>query len=750
MRHSVPDPILSPIRRGPAEDSLDTVDLRETLRRIWSGRILIATVTTTFLTFAILLLSQIEAEYSATAKMIFGGARTNVVNLEQVIADPNFGQDALRNQVEVLQSTALIERVIVSEDLAEDPRFNTALAGDSNIPLIQQIKRVIREPLVRLGALPPAPTATVVDPRRRQLALIHKLRRNLELAPIPGSHVLELTYRAEDPALAAQIANAVGSAYIADQVESKRMTARSANDWLTSRVEELRGRVQAAEREVEEIRGALSAEAGQSLEVSRLQLSSLASALTEEQTHQARLASQEARLVSALTDVQDLATVPEFRAAPGLLETATRLQALDQRLTNSTIPTNHVLHTRLENEMATLRAELVAAANQVVETTRQERAATLARSRDLAQDLALLEARVTAQSQAEIVLREAEREAEASRILYENFLTRLKETSVQEELQSPGARILSPAEIPMYPDSKRQSVILTLTAIGGLVMGAILVLLRDAWNNRLRTPQEVEEFTGLPVLSALPSFGKRARRSTIVDQVIQDPRSSFAESIRNLRTSIQFSAGGPPPKVVLFTSSVPSEGKTTTAALLGKASQKMGRPTIVIDCDLRVPALSTLVRRVSERPGLVSVIEGKCDWRTAIHTDPATGLHVLTARRGEVPREANAADILSGAGFRKLLSELSELYEMIILDTPPTLAVTDARILAGYANAVIYAVRWNKTSRGAVEQGLRELASVQAPVSGIVLTMMDPAKAEQYAYDGYRYDKTRYGAYFAQ
>lgn len=222
----------------------------------------------------------------------------------------------------------------------------------------------------------------------------------------------------------------------------------------------------------------------------------------------------------------------------------------------------------------------------------------------------------------------------------------------------------------------------------------------------------------------------------------------MAESVRNLRTSLLYSNVDNPPKVVMFTSSVPREGKSTTSMLISLTSQQMGRSAIIVDCDLRKPTLSKVLNVKDNETGLLSVINQTATLEEAIYTEPDSGLHVLMTKATERNASINAADVLSSRRFKDLVAELSQKYDLVVLDTPPTLVVTDARIVSAMSDAVVFAVRWDKTPRSAVLEGIKELASVDAKVSGIVMTMVNEARAVKYAYDGYHYYKGKYRDYY--
>jgi len=372
---------------------------------------------------------------------------------------------------------------------------------------------------------------------------------------------------------------------------------------------------------------------------------------------------------------------------------------------------------------------------------------TQAREAQLASDVQELEEQLLDLSTQSVEIRNLEREAQASRILYENLLARLQETNAQEDLQSADARILTRAE-PGGPlgTGKRRTQMTFL--VFGAALGLGIVFLLDRLNNTFRSPHELERMLDQPVLATVPTAGSKLRRSDVIKILREKPNSSLAESIRNLRTSILFSNIDRPPKVIMFSSSVPREGKSTTSMLMALTSRQMGKSAIIVDCDLRMPALSKVLKLDDDQAGLLSVMNDEAAINDAIYVDPETGLHVLMARSSERLAKINAADVLASDKFRNLVAQLSASYDLVVLDTPPTLVVTDARIVSALADAVVFVVRWDKTPRAAVKEGLRELLSVRAPMTGVVMTQVNEKRASKYSYDGYSYYKGRYRDYY--
>jgi uncharacterized protein involved in exopolysaccharide biosynthesis/Mrp family chromosome partitioning ATPase len=733
----------NPLRLRPPEDEDDLVGLRELASRLWRGRwtILLAGLLTAAL--AAVVTARLPDRYTATARVMFAAEKPNVIDLKDILADPAFSKDTLQNEIEVLRSTSLVDAVVARLDLTANPEFNPALRPGSRLSvwLHDLTPPDWLASLARRFApdvdIPPPPDAAL----RERLLVTGAVLEALTLRPIDGTRVIEIAVASCRPATAAAIANAIAGQYLIDQLATKTDTTRRATEWLATRVEDARTRLQAAEDAVEAARADLSDHSGQGLDISEQQLATLNEALAAARGRTAQADARHRRLSEALAGGTDLASVNEFRdAAPivALRETeadlSTRLAGLSRRH-----PSRRTLAADLSETRRQMQAEAVA----IVNAAGLDAEAARAEEASLGTTVRSLETKTLGQARDDLSLRQLEREAEASRLIYETMLNRLKEASEQVDLQAPNARILSPAEPPLAPDHSRRLLIVALAGLVGLAAGTALALILDLLNATFRTPQQAEHLTGRPVLATIPSVGAGRSRGEMLARLSERPNSSLAEAVRNLRTSLLHANPEHPPRVVMFTSTVPQEGKTVTALLTALASIQMGRSAVVVDCDLRRSPATATLRPGAHHLGLLSVLDGTAPLEEAIFRDPATGLHVLLARPEETRNWLNAADVLASNRFAELLRTLSERYELVILDTPPALVVSDARFLSTLCDAVVYCARWGSTPRGAVIEGLRELETVDAPIAGLVVTLLNEQKAARQSFDGYTYYRAR-------
>ncbi|WP_415919279.1 polysaccharide biosynthesis tyrosine autokinase [Tateyamaria sp. SN6-1] len=330
-----------------------------------------------------------------------------------------------------------------------------------------------------------------------------------------------------------------------------------------------------------------------------------------------------------------------------------------------------------------------------------------------------------------ITLQQLTREAEATRDLYEYFLTRFKETSAQQGIQQADSRILAQAMVPLRPSAPRTSLILGMAGMIGLLAGVALVLLRAARKTGFQTARALEQATGQTVLGQIPVLPRGARRRAL-RYLADKPTSAAAEAYRNMRTSLMLSHVDTPPQVIAVTSSVPGEGKTTNALALAQNYLGLGKRVLFIEGDIRRRALHRHFDHVPHH-GIVSVLDGAMTLQEAVFRTAGFDADVLC---GEATGK-NAADVFSSDRFASLIRDARDAYDVIIIDTPPILVVPDARIIAEVADAVVFTVQWDKTGQAQVEESLRLFGTSGQRVTGLVLSQISQRGMKQSAYGAY-------------
>lgn len=690
---------------GPRPDEDDGVDLFAVLRTLWREKlwVLLAVLLAVALGGWYAFVAAVPT-YRATAQMALQVREAPVLDIDSVISGIAGDEASMNTEMAIIRSRALIERLVDQRDLLADPEFNEALAARTEAPgLLDRARGMAAAALGRPAGAPPTP-----EEERR--SVVTAVRDAVTATSGRGTYVFSIAATSTDADKSAAIVNTLARLYQEDQVQVKVDATDAAATWLSARVSELRTDLEARESEIATLRSsnALLSEAG--VEAINTQAVALRGQLQAAQSLLSRAGERRDALAAAGDDVAGRAEAAQDGQLDAIAPAAAGGDA------------GALL--RFDRRFAQLRLQ---AGAEVERATLQVR--------DLQRAVDDLSAQFEGQSGDVQRLGQLEQEAEATRVLYETFLTRLRETSVQQGVHQADSRILSEAT-PGTLVAPRKPMILALSLILGLLAGAALVLGREMLQNGFRTAEDLEARTGLTVLGQVPRIPAKGRPATVA-YLRAKPTSAAAEAIRNLRTSVLLSDVDRPPRVVMSTSSIPGEGKTTTAIALAQNLAGLEKRVLLIEGDIRRRTFGAYFPDAKEKGGLLSVISGKMTLEEALHRPEGVGIDVLMGERSQV----NAADVFSSESFRRLLEQVRGAYDHVIIDTPPVLVVPDARVIAQLVDAVIYVVRWDGTSRAQVEEGLKQFRSVNVPVTGLVLSQIDPRGMRRYGYGG------RYGAY---
>jgi capsular exopolysaccharide synthesis family protein len=307
----------------------------------------------------------------------------------------------------------------------------------------------------------------------------------------------------------------------------------------------------------------------------------------------------------------------------------------------------------------------------------------------------------------------------------EAYQARLVQLSTQVGSEQPDARIISLAPLPIAPSSPNWVLNMALSLVLGAILGLIAVVARMLFSVGVASAEEVEHDFGLNFLAALPSI-KHSDEMALVDKVVDEPGSAFAEALRGLATSVLFT-GSAPPRVLALSSAFAEEGKSTTSIALGRVIALRGRRVLVIDCDVQRPSFYRRFGLGGER-GLVDVVQDQLPIEQAIVPDGRSPAHFLSLGRDLDPSQS-----LNETAMQDLLGMLSNEYDVVLLDLPPVLQVAETRVFAGLADTTVLLVRWKRTSRAAIDQALSILFRANAAVSGVALTQV-PASSTRALY----------------
>ena len=639
--------------------------------------------------------------------------------LEQYVDLDNY----IETQTTIIRSETLAMDTIRSLDLPRYPEFG----GDPKA-------------LVNAG------------PNQREPAILGDFLGRLTVNRVPNSRLIEVQFAAEDPQLAAEVVNKHLENYKEQNFKSRYDATMQASDFLSSELEELRIKMEksdAAEVAFEQQNQIWMVDANQNTTQQKLQ--QLSNALTQVQTE---LAEKEATYdlahsddAASLTAVQGNAAVQELTKSKLQLD-AQYAEALTQ------FGPNWPKVQELKAQDDALAAQVKAAKTEAVRQIDNDYHQIEAHEALLERDLNRQEILADNMAQKLVQYNMLKHDADSNKELYDGLLQKLKEAGISAGLRSSNIRIVDPALVPSTPARPQKARDILLALLVGLVGGVGLAFLREYLDNTVKSPDDVQNLTGLPCLAVVPSFASRngsrslariARQAGIHGSAdarvelasLQQPKSVVSEAFRALRTSLLLSQPDHAPQVILVTSALPREGKTTSAANLAITLAQLGDRTMLMDSDLRKPG----VRRALNLPnghghdtGLSSYLAGVASLHDIIVPHPTVS-NLDAIPTGPIP--PNPADLLSSRRMAQAVDDLRQHYKFVVIDSPPIMAATDAVILSALTDGVVLVVWSHETPKQAFSRTRDLLTAVKGRLLGVVLNAVDSGAPDYYY--SYRY-----------
>jgi succinoglycan biosynthesis transport protein ExoP len=717
-------PVGPPFGRSPGfrpstfrQGEVTPVDLRSLLCVFRRRMLLFVLVTAAILGAVAVATLRATPKYEAVAELLIDSRNAKVIKTEDVL--PNLPADSVvvDSEVEVLKSPQLAEHVTRALALDRDPEFTHGVKATQ--PLSGQSFRQV----------------------------VNAVSKNLNIRRSGLTYAIQIGFRSENAAKAARIANEFVTLYMDEQVEQKAGATNHAAQWLNGRLQQLRAQVLADDTAVQQFKIANNLMSSQGTTLTEQEIStydqSLAQATAQVAEDQARLSTAKSQLAAGSNgdDVGEALNSPTIQKLKEQRAEVSRRVAVLQTQFRDEYPTLKVAR----NELADIDAAIAAETRRTISNLYARAQVSRGRAAAVQTSLAAARGQLAANNRTSVRLNELERNAQASRSLYESYLARYKETSTQEGLAQPDARLVSLASPPTKPSSPN----IRLNALMGVVLalagGMSAVGLAATFDAGVATSADVEKRLDLRYLGAVPLLRatRRRARSGPINYVVEQPFSSFSEAFRSLRATI---VNGPNPalvKTVAVTSALPREGKTTTAICLARSAALQGFRVVIVDCDLRRASLGRLLN-VQVDNGLLEVLAGKATLAQALVQDSKTEAHILALSGGPLTPE----DVFDSPAMDRLLSHLGGLYDLVVLDLPPVLPVADARILARRADFAVMVARWRTTPYQAIESALSLLSSNNVEVGGIVLNQVDMEQQSRHGYGDAAYYFKSYRTYY--
>jgi len=708
----------------------DAIDLRKIQAFFWRRWQLILATAAVVAALTYIVLLVVTPRYTATVQVLLDPSRQKLIGTNSVVPELSLDTGSVDSQLSLIRSTNLLRRVVEKTRLTQDPEFGV---GNRASLFSVLMSWVWPSPEEVQHQNQPAASAEPIS--ADVLRSTNRLRNAIEVNRIQRTYVISISVTAEDPQKAAFLANAVAETYVVDQLDARYEAAKTAAGWLAQRMEAMREQVRESEEAVASFRSqhnlvTTSSEA--KITISEQQLSELNARLVQARAETAarRAAYEQAAQMQARGG--SLQTVSEVVRSPVISSLRSQQSQAAQKVAElvSRYNSDHPLVVRARAELRDVNNSIAEETGRIIVNLKNEYEVARAREDSLQKSLDQISGVDGGiDSSIGIRLRELERNNAANKTLFENFLSQAKITDAQSTFVARDARIISPAARPGSPSFPKKTLVMSLALVVGLMMGVCGGVALDMLNSGFSTQREVEEKLGVPFLASLPLLTPAER--TVDGKVLEPsayghakPLSRYAEAVRTVRMGVQMADVDDPAKVVLVTSSVPQESKSTIALSLATSSLKAGLRTAIVDGDLRHPSVSRFFN-LHTGPGLVDLLAGTAGADQAIFN--RGGLTVIPAGS----KSQNPPDLLGSARMKSLVDKLRDTYDYVIIDSPPVAPVIDAKVAMQLADKVIFVVRWQSTTREMVMQSIEALGAGRK-LAGVVLGMVDEAKAPRY------------------
>src|SRR5580704_8717162 len=729
--------------------------------------------------------------YTAHAILVIDTHKPQFLQSDPQMSPAPLDSAAVDTQIEILNSENVELSVIKDLHLNEDPEFISPNAG-----FLGTISNLVT------GAVNAVLPSTANEPSAEYLVMQRALRTfkaHLTVKRIGLTYAIEIDFESLSPERAAQIANAIADAYVVDALEAKYQITRRAAVWLQDRLKELREQSSEAERAVVAYKTKNNiVDTGGAL-MNEQQLAELNSDLI-----QARAATAESKarfdrvqqiLLSGDVDPDAASTATVADTLHNDVITKLREQYLEiearESLWAAKYGANHLAVVNLRNQMGELRRSIYEELKRTAQTYQSDYEIARKREESIQKSLSQIVSESQATNEAQVTLHNLQSNAQTYRAIYDNFLQRYMESVQQQSFPISDSRLITQATPPLNKSAPKTLLVLALAAFSGLIVGAGIGFLRDIADRVFRTTGQVREHLQVDCIALVPEVkdgskssapppgstvklgpsgtGKSVRTSpgrgakatskdgkklsphiivrdaSVRWTVADSPLSRYTEAIRAIKIAIDLANTDSANKIIGITSSLPNEGKSTTSLSLAQLIAHSGGRAILVDCDLRKPALSRALAP-NATAGFIELVLEKVKFEDVLWVEPTTGLTFLPTVLPS--RLVHTSEILASEATRKLFDRLREAYDYVIVDLSPLAPVVDVRVVTPLIDSFVFVVDWGRTKIDVVTHALSTTRGVYDNLLGVVLNKVDMNALGRYeTYHGSYYDSRYYAHY---
>jgi capsular exopolysaccharide synthesis family protein len=717
------------------------ISLSQILGALWRRKIMILGVMVLLGLTGYIAAMQLTPKYLAQGVLAIDARPTYLPQLGNTMAPLAPDAAAVRSEAQIISSRELIADVARKLQLNRDPEFNPDL---KELTFFESIFGGVKDGLAAVGRVFKSRNREI-DPELAAAAaeqemwsnVVSNVGKNLDVYTDGKSYVIYVNFESETPQTGAMVVNTVMETFIANQIEYAAKKSVQTNAWIKQRATSLKEEVEDADKKVQEYRskhGLLETRSGTVGNQQLYELNAQLSLARADRTQaEARLRS--AQSVSRGGSAGD--ATAEVLASPLIQRLRERESEASQRLSEAStrLGPQHPRYRAAETELNSVRTQISREINKVSQSLQNQVDVARSRERNLEQQLESIQGREMKIASSEMELQQLMKEADTKRNVYQEFLATAQQTAEPSRIGLTTARVVSQSVPPIHPYGLGGKLYAAMGMFIGFLLAAAVVLLFGERKRGFESADEIEENLGVPVLGVLPTVGGFLKREGVLTQEVKEnPASSTAETLRGIRVAMRNRrADERRPQVILVTSAMPGEGKTSFVGALGVVAAMDGARVLVVDSDIRRPRLRRMFCR-NGVPKLSDVLRGEEPLSTAVYRDKKYHVDCLIAAGSD---HSPAALAMSGH-WQSFLDEARKSYDLIILDSSPVMKVADALCLADHADAVLMVVQHRVTGRKAVREALRRVMATRGPLAGIVVSKAKVAKMDtQPYYSGY-------------
>ena len=713
----------------------EVLDLREYAKILRKHRWPILLTTAILTAVAAYIVSGMTPVYRATSTLLIETQQTMPMNFDEIIGIDTTNKEYYQTQFEVLKSRKLAKRVIEEMGLYDHPELYN---GDDALIIDQSnTESTNSSPSLadthQLGA----------EPIERQM-VVKRFLNKLRITPVKNTKLVRISFESSDPVFAARVANKIADTYIVSYLDSRLEMGEKATIWLGERLTDLKLKLEESQNKLltyRETNGLIDIE-GSVGRLSEQEIGIITSKLLDAEARMAhakilfedvnatKTKGSQALLGLPIIDSNEMVRrfkIDQQEAQFNLDELSNRYGGKHPKVIDAT------------SRLNTARGNLNSQINNIVDTIEKDYLIAQQTVSSLESTLSKGKQEIQQVGRSQVDLLHLQREVELNQKMYDTFYTRIREVDEAEDMSTTNAQISEYAEAPIGPVKPRKALVVLLTLLMSLAAAIGAAILGESMNDTVTSTEDVEKTLKLRMLGIIPTVTKamlkRNGHTALVPGSLLDDRQSFEESIRTIRTSICLDEIENPNKIIMVTSALPGEGKSTLASHLAYSLSQVER-VLLIECDLRRPSLHRAFD-FEDSIGLAQLLSGESKFVSSIKLQAIGDLDVIPA--GRIPK--NPLELLGSPKFSHLIGQMKKRYDRIVIDSAPVQAVSDALILGQYADAVLYAVKANSTPMNISARGVKRLRDAGINMAGGVVTQVNLKKLSSYGgdldYQGY-------------